>query len=61
MSYMSMIAIDIEEMLFDGFTVEEISKRTQMSVEQINAYINDLENAGELPFELEYEDCYPVH
>lgn len=44
-------AIQIEEMLFDGASVSEIARAMDMSVEQVELYIEELENADVDPYE----------
>lgn len=44
-------AIQIEEMLFDGASVSEIARAMDMSVEQVELYIEELENADIDPYE----------
>jgi len=45
MGYFSNLAIDIEEALFQGATVEQIAERFNLSVPAVNAYIEQLEQA----------------
>ena len=57
MGIMSMLAITVEEMLFEGATVQEIANETQLSVAQVSAYIQDLENMDVEPYEYaDYEE-----
>jgi len=45
MGYFSEKAIEIQEMLFDGATPEQIASAVNMSVEAVEQYINELDNA----------------
>lgn len=54
MGYFNQLAIDIEEALFEGYTVEEIARRFNLSVAQVNDYIEQLEQADVDP--PEYDD-----
>ena len=45
MGYFSNLAIDIEEALFQGATVEQIAERFNLSVPAVMAYIEQLEQA----------------
>ena len=45
MGYFSEKAIEIQEMLFDGATPEQIASAVNMSVEAVEQNINELENA----------------
>jgi DNA-binding NarL/FixJ family response regulator len=50
MGYFSDLAIDIEEALFDGATVEQIADRFNLSVPAVKAYIEQLEEADRKPY-----------
>jgi len=50
MGYFSNLAIDIEEALFQGATVEQIAERFNLSVPAVNAYIEQLEEADHEPY-----------
>ena len=52
MGYFSNLAIEIEEALFEGATVEQIAKRFNLSMPAVNAYIEQLEQADRDPVEL---------
>lgn len=45
MGYFSEKAIEIQEMLFDGATSEQIASAVNMSVEAVEQYIDELDNA----------------
>lgn len=45
MGYFSEKAIEIQEMLFDGATPEQIASAVNMSVEAVEQYIDELDNA----------------
>ena len=49
MGYFSNLAIDIEEALFQGATVEQIAERFNLSVPAVNAYIEQLEEVDREP------------
>ena len=55
MGYFSQLALDIEEMLFDGLSEVEIAERLNLSVEEVEAQIALLEEA-DVDFEPDYED-----
>ena len=50
MGYFSNLAIDIEEALFEGATVEQIAERFNLSVPAVKAYIEQLEEADREPY-----------
>lgn len=52
MGYFANLAIEIEEALFEGATVEQIAERFNLSVPQVKAYIEQLEQADRDPVEL---------
>ena len=54
MGYFSQLAIDIEEALFEGATREQIAEKFNLSLAQVDAYIEDLESADRDPYE--YDD-----
>jgi DNA-directed RNA polymerase sigma subunit (sigma70/sigma32) len=45
MGIMSALAIDVEELLFEGATPEQIAAKLNLSVEQVEAYIQLLEDS----------------
>ena len=49
MGYFSNLAIEIEEALCEGATVEQIAERFNLSVPAVNAYIEQLEQADREP------------
>ena len=49
MGYFSNLAIDIEEALCEGATVEQIAERFNLSVPAVNAYIEQLEQCDREP------------
>lgn len=51
MGYFSNLAIEIEEALCEGATVEQIAERFNLSVPQVQAYIEQLEQADRDPYE----------
>ena len=53
MGYFSQLALDIEEMLFDGMTEVEIAEKLNLSLEEVEAQIAMLEEAD---YEPDYED-----
>ena len=56
MGYFSQLALDIEEMLFDGATEQEIAQKLNLSVEEVEAQIALLEEADFDPEPIDYED-----
>ena len=56
MGYMSELAISVEEMLFDGATPSEIAQKLNISVEQVEACIEQLEMMDVEPYEM--DDSY---
>ncbi len=57
MGMMSELAIDVEEMLFEGASVAEIAKALNLSVEQVEACVADLESADVDPYEWDDMDA----
>lgn len=53
MGYFSQQALDVEDMLFEGATVAEIAEKMNISVEQVQAYVQQLEDSDR---EFEYDD-----
>ena len=49
MGYFSNLAIQIEEALCEGATVEQIAERFNLSVPAVKAYIEQLEQADREP------------
>lgn len=52
MGYFSNLAVEIEEALFKGATVEQIAGRFNISEEQVKDYVQQLEQADRDPAEL---------
>jgi len=52
MGYFSNLAIEVEEALCEGATVQQIAERFDMSEAQVRAYIEQLESADRDPYEL---------
>lgn len=50
MGYFSNLAIEIEQALFEGATVEQIALRFNLSVPAVEAYIEQLEEADCEPY-----------
>jgi transcription initiation factor IIE alpha subunit len=55
MGFFSQLAIDVEEMLFEGATEQEIAQKLNISVEQVRECILQLEEA-DVSYEIDYED-----
>jgi hypothetical protein len=53
MGYFSQLALDVEELLFDGATVQEIAGKLNISEAQVEACIKDLEEADCDPGEMD--------
>ena len=51
MGYFSNLAVDVESALFDGATVAEIADRFNLSEEQVEAYIEQLEEDDREPYD----------
>jgi DNA-binding NarL/FixJ family response regulator len=51
MGYFSNLAVDVESALFDGATVVEIADRFNLSEEQVEAYIEQLEEDDREPYD----------
>ena len=51
MGYFSNLATEIESALFDGATVTQISNRFNLSEEQVEAYIEQLEEDYREPYD----------
>ena len=49
MGYFSNLAMDIEQALCEGATVEQIAERFNLSVPAVNAYIEQLEQCDRDP------------
>lgn len=56
MGYFSQLALDIEEMLFEGATEAEIAQKLNLSVEEVQEQIALLEEADFDPEPSDYED-----
>ena len=56
MGYFSQLALDIEEMLFDGAPESEIAQKLNISVEEVQEQITLLEEADFDPEPIDYED-----
>ena len=50
MGYFSNLAVEIEEALFEGATVEQIAERFNLSVPQVRAFMEQLEEADREPY-----------
>lgn len=50
MGYFSNLAIDIEEALFQGATVEQIAQRLNLSVSEVQAYIEQMQESDREPY-----------
>ena len=57
MGYFSQLALDIEEMLFEGATHAEIAKALNISVEEVEAQVAMLEEAEFEPEEWDDSDA----
>jgi hypothetical protein len=55
MGFFSAKAVEVEEMLFDGATVAQISAALDISMEQVHAYIRELEEGDRDPYYDELE------
>ena len=55
MGYFSQLALDIEEMLFEGASTVEIAQKLNLSVEEVEAQIALLEEA-DVDYEPDFED-----
>jgi DNA-binding NarL/FixJ family response regulator len=51
MGYFSNLATEVESALFDGAAVAEIALRFNLSEEQVRAYIEQLEDADQDPYD----------
>ena len=51
MGYFANLAIEIEEALCEGATVAQIALRFNLSEEQVEAYIEQLEEADREPYD----------
>jgi hypothetical protein len=52
MGYFSNLAIDVEEALAKGATVEQVATRFDLSPDQVQDYIKQLDQADRDPYEL---------
>ena len=50
MGYFSNLAVEIEEALFEGATVEQIAERFNLSVPQVRAFMEQMEEADREPY-----------
>lgn len=50
MGYFSNLAIEIEEAVFDGATVEQIAERFTLSVPQVRAFMEQMEESDREPY-----------
>jgi len=55
MGYFSQLALDVEEALCEGATVEQTAKQFNISQEQVQAYIEQLESADRDPVSGDYQ------
>lgn len=53
MGYFSQLALDVEEMLFEGATVSQIAEKLNISEAQVEACIVDLENSDADPGDMD--------
>jgi len=53
MGYFSQLALDVEEMLFEGATPKQIAEKLNISVAQVEKCIADLETADYDPPEMD--------
>ena len=61
MGYFSQLALDIEEMLFDGMTEAEIAEKLNLSLEEVEEQIALLEESDIVPDEYdETDDSYAL-
>lgn len=49
MGYFSRLAVDVEEALCEGATREQIAQKLNISVSQVDEYIDELESADRDP------------
>lgn len=56
MSKMSELAIEVEDMLFDGYSYPEIAQALNLSVEQVEAFVAEMETADIEFDEPDFED-----
>lgn len=52
MGFFSQLAIDVEELLFEGATEQEIAHKLNISVEQVRECIAQLEQAEVEPYDM---------
>ena len=50
MGYFSNLAVEIEEALFEGATVEQIAERFTLSVPQVRAFMEQMEESDREPY-----------
>lgn len=55
MGYFSQLALDVEEMLFEGATEAEIAKKLNITIEEVEVQVALLEEA-DVDYEPDYED-----
>ena len=60
MGYFSNLAIEIEEALFQGATVEQIAERFNLSVPAVMAYIEQLEEVDREPLAWDWPMWNPL-
>ena len=62
MSRMSELAMEVEDLLFDGFTAAEVAERLNMPVEMVDEVIQQIEAAYEADGQpSEYEEWQDVY
>lgn len=57
MGYFSQLALDVEELLFEGATNEEVATKLNISLEEVEACIAQLEEADVDPYEWDDMDA----
>ena len=50
MGYFSNLAVEIEEAVFDGATVEQIAVRFDLTVSEVRAFIEQMQEADREPY-----------
>lgn len=53
MGYFSNLALDVEAALCEGATKEQVAEQFNLSVDQVEAYIEDLESADRDPDDMD--------
>ena len=60
MGYFSQLALNVEELLFDGYTNVEIAERLNISVAEVQECINQLEDCDRDDYFDEGDDGYAL-